>query len=1091
MCKRLFLFFLIALAIPVSVLQAYGAPAAVAAINNIPNTASNLLLTETIGLSADSVSGMPNTEVVVPVRVKGFRDIITGQGTLSFDPAVISFVAVEQYGLGGLGHANFGTTQAAAGRVAFSWDDVTLAGKTLPDSAIIFAIRFRVAGSYGTSSPVSFSNSPVPLEFVDKDFVAAQLTLQAGQVQVPAYAVITQAIGSNSLCGGSSVVVAFTSVGAYQAHNTFSAQLSDASGSFANATVIGTGTASPIAARIPEAAQGTGYRIRVVASSPAITGTDNGSDLTIHSLPAAPALTAASRCGAGSVTLTASGAPAGGRYRWYTSQTGGTPVSEQSEAAYATPVLTATTTYYVAVLSQAGCEGPRNAITATIHALPAAPTVTAGESCGAGSIALAASGAPEGGYYRWYTAAAGGTALTGATGATYATPDLTASTTFYVSVVSAAGCESARTPVAATVNAVPATPAAAAAPVQVGGTLYLSAGTVPGASYSWTGPNGYTATGQYPAIANVTTAQSGTYSVVAISKGCRSAAATVTVRVVEVPPLTIDADSVSGLVNTEIRVPVRVLDFSDVVSMQFSIHWDTSVATFVGVEDFGLSGLGSTDFGLSQSASGEVVVSWNDASLLGQTLADSTVVFSLRLLLSGTMGQSTPVTITGSPTPVQVIDKNGFVVPVIRRAGAATIRKLIRISGKIKSEQGPGVPGVRVSATGGDAVETQADGLYAFDLMQNGTYTISPVKNNDVTVNNGITTLDIALIRRHILKIAGLDSPYKMLAADADNSSTITTTDLAAIRKVILTIDSFFPGRRLWRFVPQSFVFSEPANPFPFRDSVQVHAGIVQARSGQDFIGVKIGDVNNTWDAHTARMATAGELQLQLHDQQVVPGTEVLVPVRAYAFDQVSAYQFTLNWDPRVLAFQSVEEGAATGAFGIHKVSEGKATTTWDDPAGSSQSLPEGSPIFYVKFKAIGPLYTQTEVAITSALTRSMAYNQDLEQLNVIPRNARIQLRPTAAPVLAGYALHQNAPNPIGAGGTVFRFSIPQQEEVSISIYNALGQLIRNLKGTYAAGDHEVLWDGKDSQGQQPASGTFFYQMQAGRFMEAKRAQVL
>ena len=93
----------------------------------------------------------------------------------------------------------------------------------------------------------------------------------------------------------------------------------------------------------------------------------------------------------------------------------------------------------------------------------------------------------------------------------------------------------------------------------------------------------------------------------------------------------------------------------------------------------------------------------------------------------------------------------------------------------------------------------------AFDLMQNGTYTISPVKNNDVTVNNGITTLDIALIRRHILKIAGLDSPYKMLAADADNSSTITTTDLAAIRKVILTIDSFSPAGACGGLCPRAF----------------------------------------------------------------------------------------------------------------------------------------------------------------------------------------------------------------------------------------------------------------------------------------------
>jgi hypothetical protein len=223
--------------------------------------------------------------------------------------------------------------------------------------------------------------------------------------------------------------------------------------------------------------------------------------------------------------------------------------------------------------------------------------------------------------------------------------------------------------------------------------------------------------------------------------------------------------------------------------------------------------------------------------------------------------------------------------------------------------------------------------------------------------------------------------------------------------------------------------------------------------------------VNNTWDATTASTGTAGDLLVLLNDQQVIPGSEVIVPVQAYAFDQVSGYQFTLSWNPKVLEFQSIGDGPAKGAFGTHQVSAGKLTTTWNDPAGKSLSLPEGSPIFYVKFKAIGDLNTQSEVAISSALTRSIAYNQDLEQLNVIPRNARIQLRSTAAQMVTGYALYQNVPNPFSAARTSIRFSIPQPEEVSISIYNALGQLIRNFQKSYAGGAHQVLWDGKNQQG--------------------------
>ncbi len=63
-------------------------------------------------------------------------------------------------------------------------------------------------------------------------------------------------------------------------------------------------------------------------------------------------------------------------------------------------------------------------------------------------------------------------------------------------------------------------------PVCSGGTLQLTASTIAGATYAWTGPNGFSSALQNPSIASATPAASGTYSVTATVAGCTSAAAT-------------------------------------------------------------------------------------------------------------------------------------------------------------------------------------------------------------------------------------------------------------------------------------------------------------------------------------------------------------------------------------------------------------------------------------------------------------------------------------------------------------------------------------------------------------------------------------
>ncbi|RYY65860.1 MAG: hypothetical protein EOO12_05860 [Chitinophagaceae bacterium] len=93
-----------------------------------------------------------------------------------------------------------------------------------------------------------------------------------------------------SICGGAALSIPFTVSGAFTAGNVFTAQLSDASGSFASPVVIGTLSSSSggtIAATIPNGVPaGTGYLVRIVASFPAATGTSS-SVFTINAAPLA------------------------------------------------------------------------------------------------------------------------------------------------------------------------------------------------------------------------------------------------------------------------------------------------------------------------------------------------------------------------------------------------------------------------------------------------------------------------------------------------------------------------------------------------------------------------------------------------------------------------------------------------------------------------------------------------------------------------------------------------------------------------------------------------------------------------------------
>jgi len=89
------------------------------------------------------------------------------------------------------------------------------------------------------------------------------------------------------------------------------------------------------------------------------------------------------------------------------------------------------------------------------------------------------------------------------------------------------------------------------------------------------------------------------------------------------------------------------------------------------------------------------------------------------------------------------------------------------------------------------------------------------------------------------------------------------------------------------------------------------------------------------------------------------------------------------------------------------------------------------------------------------------------------------------------FALHNNYPNPFNPSTTI-SFSLAAGVDVSLVIYNVLGQEVKNLhEGYKEAGTHQIIWGGDNNQGVPVASGVYFYKLKAGDFEQSKKMMLL
>ncbi|NNE15943.1 MAG: hypothetical protein HKN51_13245 [Saprospiraceae bacterium] len=379
------------------------------------------------------------------------------------------------------------------------------------------------------------------------------------------------------------------------------------------------------------------------------------------------------------------------------------------------------------------------------------------------------------------------------------------------------------------------------------------------------------------------------------------------------------------------------------------------------------------------------------------------------------------------------------------------------VIGDIFDEQSRTIEGVEVTLNDASIMEmTNEEGEYAFNHMPSGgTYDVKPFKDDDYL--NGVSTLDLIYIQRHILGLERITSPYKLIAADINNNQDISSTDLIELRKLILGIEDEFPSNNSWRFVDADFNFIDSSDPWinPIPESYYIPE--LNQSMDIDFVGVKIGDVNNS--VITAN-AVEGSLDQRSFDiiniESVVNEGASIIEFYVDELDNIDGMQGTITFDPNEISIND-------GISGQFNISDENLNLSYTDDGLITFSISENVP---VSVTAREPLFAleyekksnvnNVEISLNSELTNAEIYVEgkpyDLNMIGKFENQYDNQLK--------AY------PNP-WIENTMISFESKEEGTINIAFYDITGRLLleENKRCNIGINQYQVLRSQIDSKG--------------------------
>lgn len=379
-------------------------------------------------------------------------------------------------------------------------------------------------------------------------------------------------------------------------------------------------------------------------------------------------------------------------------------------------------------------------------------------------------------------------------------------------------------------------------------------------------------------------------------------------------------------------------------------------------------------------------------------------------------------------TTITITDNNNL-------CSGMTSNRQANIDGNVMTENAAAVSDVQVQLLGSEFPDevTEEDGQYAFPTMNvGGDYMVVPTRNDNPL--NGVSTLDIIQIQRHVLGLELLDSPYKIIAADIDNSGAITALDLIGLRKLILGAHNEFVHVDSWRLIDAEQKFLDPLNPFAYALREDHVVQELDVNMSINFIAVKMGDVNNTAVASLHSTLVESRSKKNVIVELVVNKVDdkYIVDLNVDGLEFYDGLQLSLKYDPSNVKLVDVASELPTFLNSNYVIDENSNTIniSWNS---QNHEVPTDV-LCQIELKANSSLASDF-VVIDEERMQAEAYS-DGQIMDIELRNSQ-----TLAEVNEHVLLYQNIPNPWSTS-TVIKYELYKDQDIELNFYNPSGQLL-------------------------------------------------
>ena len=389
------------------------------------------------------------------------------------------------------------------------------------------------------------------------------------------------------------------------------------------------------------------------------------------------------------------------------------------------------------------------------------------------------------------------------------------------------------------------------------------------------------------------------------------------------------------------------------------------------------------------------------------------------------------------------------------------------VAGRVTNENGDDIEsalvGIQSAQNNKDEWEmTGVTGDYAFNNVETlYDYVLTSEKDDDYL--NGVSTLDLVLIQKHVLGLESLPTAFRVIAADVNNDAKVSAIDLVELRKLILGVYTELPNNHSWRFVDANQTFQDVVNPWPFVESLTIRT-LDHDMNDMDFIGVKIGDVSGNAIANSL---ITGSRSNNANISFTAPATTVSAGERfelSFSVDEaisVSGIQLNLEFSGArlngissdVLDIQSHEYVATSNSLSMSWVNVEGVVLDDNVITLSLTATTSGDVSEMIQF---GSTFT------------SEVYTEDLET-----RDVQITFEGEASSVVASaFELYQNEPNPFN-DNTSISFLIGEDGPATLNVFDVTGKMIYEVSDNFNKGLNKITIN----KGDLDATGVLYYQL--------------